>query len=164
METCWPKRGAASRYRTLSERTWPGTPRRMNRSDKTLITSTALSAGDPDRQALVGELVEDVEHPVLPSIMGTILDKVVGPDVVGVLGPQPQAGAVRQPEPATPGLLFGDLEPLAAPDPLHPLVVDHPAGRGPQQLGGLAVAVAAVLARKLDDVGRELFLVVPAPR
>jgi len=118
----------------------------------------------PARQALVRELVEDVEHPVLPSIMGAILDKVVGPDVVGVLGPQPQAGAVRQPEPATLGLLFGDLEPLSAPDPLHPLVVDHPAGRGPQQLGDLAVAVAAVLARQLDGVGSEPFLVVPAPR
>jgi hypothetical protein len=43
-------------------------------------------------------------------------------------------------------------------------VVHHPAGRGPQQLRDLAVAIAAILARKSDDVGRELFLVVPAPR
>jgi hypothetical protein len=96
--------------------------------------------------------------------MGAILDEVVGPDMVGALGPQPDARSVRQPEPAALGLLLGDLQPLAAPDPLHPLVVDHPARRGPQQLGDLAVAVAAVLARELDDVGRELFLVVPAPR
>jgi len=78
--------------------------------------------------------------------------------------PQPDAGPVRQPEPAALGLLLGDLQPLAAPDPLHPLVVDHPAGCGSQQLGDLAVAIAAVLARELDDVGGEPFLVVPAPR
>jgi hypothetical protein len=61
-------------------------------------------------------------------------------------------------------LTVRDLEPLAAPDPLHPLVIHHPAGRGPQQLRDLAVAVAAVPARELDDVGGELFFVVPAPR
>ena len=96
--------------------------------------------------------------------MGAVLDKVVGPDVIGALGPQPDAGAVRQPEPAALGLLFGDLQPLTPPDPLHPLVVHHPAGGRAQQLGDLAVAIAAVLARKLDDVGGELFLVVPGPR
>ncbi len=121
-------------------------------------------AGDPDRQALVRELVEDVEHAVLPSLMGAVLDEVVGPDVVRVFGPQPQARAVRQPEPAPLGLLGRDLEPLAPPDPLHPLVVDHPARGRAQQLGDLAVAVAAVPARELDDVGGEPLLVVPAPR
>jgi hypothetical protein len=121
-------------------------------------------AGDPDRQALVREFVDEVEHAVLPSVMGAALDEVVGPDMVGALGPQPEARSVRQPEPAAPGLLGRDLEPLASPDPLDPLVVDHPARGRAQQLGDLAVAVAAVLARKLDDVGRELFLVVLAPR
>ena len=84
--------------------------------------------------------------------------------MVGALGPQPDARSVRQPEPAALGLLLGDLQPLAAPDPLHPLVVDHPARRGPQQLRDLAVAVAAVPARERDDVGGEPLLVVPAPR
>ena len=84
-------------------------------------------AGDPDRQALMGELVDDVEHAILPSVMGAVLDEVVGPDVVAVLGPQPDAGSVRQPEPAALGLLLGDLQPLAPPDPLDPLVVDQPA-------------------------------------
>jgi hypothetical protein len=31
-------------------------------------------------------------------IMGAVLDKVVGPDVVAVLRPQTDAGAVRQPQ------------------------------------------------------------------
>jgi hypothetical protein len=96
--------------------------------------------------------------------MGAILDEVVGPDVVRVFGPQSEAGAVGQPEPAPLGLLGRDLEPLAPPDPLHPLVVDHPARGGAQQLRDLAVAVAAVPPGKLDDVGGEPLLVVPAPR
>ena len=121
-------------------------------------------AGDPDRQALVRELVDEVEHAVRPSVMGAILDEVVGPDVVRALGPEPDAGSVRQPEPPALGLLLGDFQSLAPPDPLHPLVVDHPARGRAQQLRDLAVAVAAVLARKLDDVGGEPFLVVPAPR
>jgi len=57
----------------------------------------------------------------------------------------------------------GDLQPLAPPDPLDPLVVDDPA-RSAQQLGDLAVAVTAVLPSELDDVGGEPLLVVAAPR
>ena len=44
------------------------------------------------------------------------------------------------------------------------LVVDHPARGRAQQLRDLAVAVAAVPAGELDDVGGEPLLVVPAPR
>jgi hypothetical protein len=75
----------------------------------------------------VRELVDDVEHPELPSIMRPVLDEVIGPDVVAMLRPQPDAGSVREPEPSSFGLLPGDLQPLASPDPLDPLVVDEPA-------------------------------------
>jgi hypothetical protein len=112
----------------------------------------------------MGELVEHVEHPILASVVGAVLNEVVGPDMITVLWPQSDARSVRQPEPPALGLLAGHLEPLAPPDPLDPLVVDHPARGRAQQLRDLAVAVAAVPARELDDVGRELFLVVPAPR
>ena len=57
---------------------------------------------DPDRQALAGELVDDVEHAELPAVVGAVLDEVVGPDMVGALGPKPHAGAVIQPEPPFP--------------------------------------------------------------
>jgi len=40
-----------------------------------------------------------------------------------VLRPQPDARSVGPPEPAALGLLMGDLQPLAAPDTLDPLVV-----------------------------------------
>ena len=34
-------------------------------------------AGNTDRQAFMGELVEHVEHPILASIVGAVLDKVL---------------------------------------------------------------------------------------
>src|SRR5262249_34915362 len=80
-------------------------------------------AGDTHRQAFMGELVEHVEHPILASVMGAVLNEVVGPDMIAVLRPQADARSVRQPEPAALGLLRWDLQPLASPDTLDPLVV-----------------------------------------
>jgi len=120
-------------------------------------------AGDTDRQAFMGELVEHVEHPILASIVGAVLDKVVGPDMIAVLRPQPNARSVGQPEPAALGLLMGNLQPLTLPDTLDPLVVDDPA-RLAQELGDLAIAIAAVLPGKLDNIGGETLLVVTAAR
>jgi len=90
--------------------------------------------------------------------MGSILDEVVGPDVIAMLRPQAEAGAIRQPQTAPFGLLLGDLQPLTPPDPL---VIDEPA-RMPQQSCNLAIAVTAILACQLDDVGGQPLLVVAA--
>jgi len=83
--------------------------------------------------------------------------------VVAVLGPQPEARSIRQPEPTALGLFGGHFQPLASPDALDPLVVHQPA-RLPQQGTDLAVAIAAIPARQLDEIGRERFFVVFAPR
>ena len=83
--------------------------------------------------------------------------------MIAVLGPQPDARSVGQPEPASFGLFIGDLQPLASPDALDPLVVDYPA-RLAQQFGDLAIAVAAVLPGKFDNIGRETQLVVTTTR
>src|SRR5215210_4028367 len=95
--------------------------------------------------------------------MGAVLNEVVGPHVIAVLGPQPDAGPVREPQPPALGLPLGDLEPFTVPDALDPLVVHQPAGLA-QKCRDLAIAVAAVLAREFDQVGREPFLVLLAPR
>jgi hypothetical protein len=55
------------------------------------------------------------------------------------------------------------FQPLAPPDALDPLGVHHPA-LGPQQGRDLAVAVAAVLPRQLDNVRRQPLFVLSAPR
>jgi hypothetical protein len=111
----------------------------------------------------MGELVDDIEHTELAAIMGALLDKVVGPDVIGALGSEPDARSVIQPQASTFRLPGGDLQPLASPDPLDPLVVDQPAGPA-QQRGDLAIAVAAILPGQLDDVGRQPLFIITAPR
>jgi hypothetical protein len=111
----------------------------------------------------MGELVEHVEHPILASVMGAVLDEVVGPDMIALLRAQPNARSVGQPESTALGLLRWDLQPLASPDTLDPLVVNYPA-RLPQEFGDLAIAVAAVLPGKLDNIGRETLLVVTTAR
>ena len=83
--------------------------------------------------------------------------------MIALLRAQPNARSVGQPESAAFGLLRWDLQPLASPDTLDPLVVDYPA-RLPQQSGDLAIAVAAVLPGKLDNIGRETLLVVTTTR
>jgi hypothetical protein len=71
----------------------------------------------------MAELVKHVEHPILASIVGAVLDEAIGPDMIAVLRPQPNARSVGQPEPVALGLLMGDLQPLTLPDTLDPLVV-----------------------------------------
>ena len=69
------------------------------------------------------ELAGDTENssstlsiPVPASIVGAVLDKVVGPDMIALLRPQPNARSVGQPEPAALGVAYGDLEPLTLAD------------------------------------------------
>jgi hypothetical protein len=60
-------------------------------------------------------------------------------------------------------LLGRHLQALAPPDPLHPAIAHRPAGLA-QQRCDLAIAIAAVLSGKLDDVGRQTFGIFSAPR
>jgi hypothetical protein len=66
---------------------------------------------DPDHQALAGELVDQIEHAVLPSVVGSVLDEVIGPDMVRMLRPQTDTAPVVQPEPPLFGCFCGTLSP-----------------------------------------------------
>ncbi len=94
-----------------------------------------------------------------PSIMGFILDKVVGPDVARPLGAQAHAGAVVQPETAAFWLLLWDFQPLPSPDPLDPLSVYNPAGIA-QESCDAPVAIASIGFGEFDNVGGESRLIV----
>jgi hypothetical protein len=64
----------------------PGTPHRTKRSESTSMTSTALSyLWMRMAKALMRELVDHVQHPVLSSVMGAILHEVGAPNIVGAL-------------------------------------------------------------------------------
>ena len=49
---------------------------------------------DPDRKSFPRELVQHIQHPILPPGMGAILHEVVGPDMVGSFFSKPGAGPV----------------------------------------------------------------------
>ena len=107
---------------------------------------------DPDRQAFMGKLIDDVEHPVFLSLVGAVFDEVITPDVVRVLRPQPDAGAISQPEPGLLRLPGRNFEPLAPPEAFNPLVVHHPARGRAQKLRDLPIAISAILADQGGNV------------
>ena len=43
-------------------------------------------AAHPDLDTFARKLVDHVQHAIFPAIMGSILDEVVRPDVVGIFG------------------------------------------------------------------------------
>ena len=84
--------------------------------------------------------------------MGPVFHEVVGPNVIPMQRPQPDARSVIEPQPAAFQLLLWNLQPLALPDSLNPLVIDQPA-RVPQQRRDLAVTVATIATGKFNDIG-----------
>ncbi len=84
-------------------------------------------AFNPDHERLLGKLVDDVECAEYSAVVGPVLDEIIGPDMVGMFGPQPNAGAIVQPKPALPCLFLRDLKPFPPPDPLDALVIYVPA-------------------------------------
>src|SRR5262245_16914719 len=116
-----------------------------------------------DGQALARELVDDVEHAILPPVRGAVLDEVIGPHMVRSLRSKPNAGAVGQPKPASFRLPAWNLQPLAPPDASHPRYAHIPAGLV-QQGSDPPVAVTAIGAGQSDDIGRQPGIVGPPPR
>ena len=46
---------------------------------------------DPNGETFARELVDDVQHPILAPVVGSILHEIVGPDMVRTLGPKTDA-------------------------------------------------------------------------
>ena len=91
--------------------------------------------------------------------MGSILNKVVRPDVVGVLGPKTDAGSVIEPK-TTAFRLFGRyFKPLTPPDPGYPLSV-YPPARVSQHRCNPAIAIATVLDSQSRDISGQCRLII----
>ena len=84
--------------------------------------------------------------------------------MVGPFCPKPGSGSVAGPDPTALRLPARNLQALLPPDPVHPLVVDHPARRAAQQGCHLPVAQPAMCFDQDDKVLRQLFFVFAAPR
>lgn len=88
--------------------------------------------------------------------MRSIFNKVVRPDVVGVLRPKTDAGSVIEPKTSTFGVFGRYFKPLTPPDPGYPLSV-HPPARVSQHRRDTTIAIATVLdsqSRDISDQGR----------
>jgi hypothetical protein len=78
--------------------------------------------------------------------------------MVHALRPQTHARSIVEPQPSPRLLLLWNLQPLATPDPLYPVLAYLPA-IALQQRRDPAVAIAAILTGKLDDGSGESIFV-----
>ena len=91
--------------------------------------------------------------------MGSILNKVVRPDVVGVLRPKTDAGSVIEPKTSTFGVFGRYFKPLTPPDPGYPLSV-HPPACVSQHRRNPAIAIATVLDSQSSDISGQCCLII----
>ena len=91
--------------------------------------------------------------------MRSIFNKVVRPDVVGVLGPKTDAGSVIEPKTSTFGVFGRYFKPLTPPDPGYPLSV-HPPARVSQHRRNPAIAIATVLDSQSRDISGQCRLII----
>lgn len=106
---------------------------------------------DPDGDTFSRELVDHVEHADFPAFVRTILNEVVGPDMVGIFQPKPDARAVVQPQPTAFRLLVQHFQLLPSPDALNPLDVLDPASLV-QHRRYTTIAIAAILESECRDI------------
>jgi hypothetical protein len=107
-------------------------------------------------------LVQNVQRPEDLAIVGSVMDKIIRPDVVTVLWPQPYAGSVVQPEMSFLRLFHWHFQPLTPPQAFNSLVIDLPAGIS-QQSRDPTVAISTILSCQFDHVRHQAFFIFPAP-
>lgn len=64
-----------------------------------------------DGKTLARELVDDSQYAEYPSVLRSILDEIISPDMARALGSQTDAGTVFQPETTAFGLLLRHFQP-----------------------------------------------------
>jgi len=104
-------------------------------------------------------LIDHIEHPKAPALMRPSEDEVIGPDMILVLGSEPDARSITEHQSASFTLFFRHFESFLLPDSFDPFVIDTPALK-PEHRGDPAVAVSAVHAREIDDPLRQRQLVI----
>ena len=115
---------------------------------------------DMDRQALPRVLVDQVQEPHCPSIVGVGTHEVVGPDVIAMLRPQPRAGAVVEPQTSAWFLPLRHLQSFAMPYELHAILARIPPSLL-QLAGDASISIPAILAGQCDDGPGQRVLVIP---
>lgn len=104
-----------------------------------------------DSQSLPCELINDIQRAVNTPVVGPVMDEVIGPDMIGTLWPEADAGSIIQPQPSLLWLLLRYFKPLTPPYPFNPLMIYMPT-RLVQQSCHAAIAVSTIGASQLNDV------------
>lgn len=102
-----------------------------------------------DAERFAGVFVQNSEHFVFASTAQPVVDEVNAPNVVGILGPKANDGAVFVIEALSFFVTLWKLQAFFTPQALNLLVIDLPAFNT-QEFGDLAVAVAAILFRQTN--------------
>ena len=68
-----------------------------------------------DRQAFSAVFIQDVECPERPAIVGSVMHKVIRPDMVAILWTQSDARPIVHPEPSFLWLFHWHFKPLTSP-------------------------------------------------
>jgi len=91
--------------------------------------------------------------------MGSIHDKVIGPDMIPVLRSSADTRSVIEPQPSSFGLLLWDFQPLSSPDTLNTFMIHLPAIIS-QQCRDSSVTISAVLQSKASNsLSQERFII-----
>ena len=140
---------------------WADSAYRSNESEAKLA-ERGMTSHIHQRGSRGKPLVDDRQDTELAANMCAWLDEVICPDMPRILGPQPDARSVIQPQSSSLGLLLRHLQALTPPDTLNPFAVHHPS-RSAQQCRNPAIAIATILARQCYDVlGELIFVICPA--
>jgi hypothetical protein len=107
-------------------------------------------------------LIENIQRPKDLPVIGSVVNKVIRPDMIAVLWPQPQAGSVIQPEPPFLGLFHRYFQPLTSPQAFNALVSDLPAGIS-QQSRNPAISISTILSHQFDHVRHQALFIRSAP-
>ena len=113
---------------------------------------------DLDGHTSPGKFVDHGQHAEGPTVMGSVHDEVVGPDVVWPTRAKTDAGSIIEPEPTTFRLFLRDFQPLPSPNALHPFGIDVPSFRTKQR-GDTPIAIATIMGRQTDGRRRESIFV-----
>ncbi len=104
--------------------------------------------------------IQDVERSEGPAIIGSMMYKVIRPNMVAILGLQTDARSIVQPEPPLLRLFHWHFEPLTPPQTFDTFVIYLPA-RVSQKGGNPTVAISTVLPCQLNHVRNQTLLVSP---
>ena len=81
------------------------------------------ATSDTDEQCFPAIFVQNRQNPERGAVVGSVMDKVVAPDMVAKAGAQPDGRAIVEPETSSFGLFGRHLEAFTVPDALNSLVV-----------------------------------------